>query len=994
MEKSMKKSEAQGFNVNVLVIALAVLGAFCFADNPLVQTKYTADPAPMVYNDTVYLYTTHDEDDATGFKMFNWLLYSSKDMVNWTDHGIIAGVAEPTKTFKWADGHSAWAPQCIARNGKFYFYVPTILKGRMAIGVAVADSPWGPFVDPLEKPLIYRSNPSDYDPSVFIDDDGQAYLYWGGNGPCFYAKLNEDMISISGDIQTASIDFTGTPREASYTEGPWLWKKDNHYYLAWASRCCPEGIGYAMSDSPEGPWKCKGTIMDPNPHSDGNHPGILDYKGTSYVFGLNYELFFTLQGNRKKKERRSVCVKTMTYNADGTIEKVSWWGDGTAIPSVPQVGTLNPYVRTEAETICWSSGVKTESCSAGGMNVCNINNGDFIKVKGVDFGSEGAAVFTAGVASAGAGGVIELHLDDKDGKLIGSVSVANTGGWQDWKNVTTKVSDAAGIHDLYFVFKGDNTEHLFNFDSWKFSGKNAEQDPAVGSSAAGDSAEAAGSARNPIIWADVPDPAVIRVDDTYYMSSTTMHMCPGLPIMKSKDLVNWDMVGYAYQKLEDNDTTVMQNGKNMYGRGSWASSLRYHDGMFYVTMYVQNTGKTYVFKTSDIESGKWEESTFMPALHDASLFFDDDGRVYMIYGGGKLTLVELLADLSGIKPNGVNKIIIENANLVFGENEAGGLNGEGSQMIKVNGKYYLLNIASPKSRWSRSVLVHRADKIAGPYEGRVALEDKGVAQGCLIDTPDGKWYAMLFQDSGSVGRCPWLVPVKWEDGWPIFGIEGKAPATLDIAAANTAIPACVASDEFEPGQTQIGLPWQWNHNPDNRFWSLTQRPGFLRLTTGRVDTDFQQSRNMLTQRTFGPQCSGAVALDVRNMKDGDVAGLAAMQKRYGIVGVKMTGDAKSIIMVSAESESPVELANIPLTQNTVFLKVDCDFEKRTDKAYFSYSLDGQTWTTIGKPLQMAYTFPHFMGYRFALFNYAAKTAGGFADFDYFRVSNRIDEQYK
>jgi arabinoxylan arabinofuranohydrolase len=453
-----------------LMLMMVFTVAICRADNPIIQTKYTADPAPMVYQDTVYLYTTHDEDDATGFKMFNWMCYSSTDMVNWTDHGIIGGVAEPYKTFKWADGHDAWAPQCITRNGKFYLYCPFPYRGQMSIGVAVSDSPFGPFVDPLGKPLISRSNPGDYDPTIFIDDDGQAYLYWGGNGPCYYVKLNEDMISTSGDMQKASIDFTGTPPEASYTEGPWLWKKNNRYYLAWASRCCPEGIGYAMSDNPAGPWKCNGTIMDPNSHSDGNHPGIIDFKGTSYVFGLNYELFFSSQGNRKKLERRSICVATMTYNADGTIKKVSWWGVGTAIPSVSQVGHLNPYDRTQAETICWSSGVKTETCSEGGINVCNIENGDYIKVKGVDFGS-GSASFNARVASATSGGNMEIHLDSLAGTLVGTCAVSGTGGWQKWETKSCAVSGASGVHDLYFKFTGESGS-LFNFNWWKFeSGK-------------------------------------------------------------------------------------------------------------------------------------------------------------------------------------------------------------------------------------------------------------------------------------------------------------------------------------------------------------------------------------------------------------------------------------------------------------------------------------------------------------------------------------------
>src|SRR5665647_2179160 len=235
LERSSEKNKHRHFVVCVGVAIATFFGSTCFAQNPVIQTKYTADPAPMVYNDTVFLYTSHDEDDAFGFKMLNWMLFTSTDMVNWTERGIIAGVKEPYRTFTWADGHSAWAPQCIARNGKFYFYCPTIYQGKMAIGVAVSTCPYGPFTDALGKPLIFRSNPGDYDPTVFIDDDGQAYFYWGGNGPCYYAKLNEDMISLASDIQIASIDFTGTPPEASYTEGPWLWKKNKHYYLAWAS---------------------------------------------------------------------------------------------------------------------------------------------------------------------------------------------------------------------------------------------------------------------------------------------------------------------------------------------------------------------------------------------------------------------------------------------------------------------------------------------------------------------------------------------------------------------------------------------------------------------------------------------------------------------------------------------------------------------------------------------------------------------------------------
>jgi len=491
---------------------------------------------------------------------------------------------------------------------------------------------------------------------------------------------------------------------------------------------------------------------------------------------------------------------------------------------------------------------------------------------------------------------------------------------------------------------------------------------------------------NPVIWADVPDLAAIRVGDTYYMSSTTMHMSPGLPIMKSKDLVNWSLVGYAYNTLADNDALNLANGRNAYGAGSWASSLRHHDGTFYVTTFSSTSGKTHVYRTKDIEHGPWVENSFRPALHDHSLFFDDDGRVYMLYGGGNLRLVELTKDVTGKLPGGMDQVIVPDASKVAGPNV--GLPAEGSQLIKVHGKYYLFNITWPRGGM-RTAIVHRADKITGPYEGRVALADQGVAQGGLIDTPEGQWYAYLFRDYGAVGRVPYLVPVKWEDGWPVLGEGGQVPDTLDLPPSQGLIPGLVASDEFDcrAGEPALPLVWQWNHNPENRFWSLTQRPGFLRLTTGRVDADFLSARNTITQRTFGPACSGSVCIDVSNMKDGDIAGLGVLQKRYGLVGVKMTGTSKSIVAIGTESGSAVETEIAPLTGNIIHLKVECDFNNRADTARFYHSSDGRQWTAIGKPLKMIYTLPHFMGYRFALFNYATKTAGGFVDFDHFRLGD-------
>lgn len=494
---------------------------------------------------------------------------------------------------------------------------------------------------------------------------------------------------------------------------------------------------------------------------------------------------------------------------------------------------------------------------------------------------------------------------------------------------------------------------------------------------------------NPLIYADVPDMSMIRVGDTYYMSSTTMHMNPGVPIMKSKDLVNWEMVSYAYPVLDSLDALILGNGQSTYSRGSWASCIRYHKGTFYVSTFAQTTGKTYIFTTRDIEKGPWEVHSFKPAYHDHTIFFDDDGRIYMIWGAGRLMMAELKKDLSGVK-EGTEQVLIENASAPAGANV--GLPSEGSQLFKVKGKYYLFNIAWPKGGM-RTVMVHSADQITGPYEGRIALQDKGVAQGGLIDTPDGKWYSYLFRDYGAVGRIPYLVPVSWIEGWPVLGTNGKVPDTLDLPASKGLIPGIVASDEFNRKKKDRALPlvWQWNHNPVNQLWSVTQRIGFLRLTTGRIDDDFLMARNTLTQRTIGPACFASTLADVSGMKEGDFAGLALLQKKYGLVGVKVENGSRYVVMVSSASGTAVEMKRIPLAQQTVCLKADCDFRNRADVARFYYSLDGKAWVPIGSELKMEYTIPHFMGYRFGLFNYATKETGGYADFDWFRIGvNSMD----
>ncbi|MDR6734413.1 glycoside hydrolase family 43 protein [Sphingobacterium sp. 2149] len=431
------------------------------AQNPIVQTAYTADPAPLVYNNRLYLYTTQDEEESTWFNMNNWRVYSTDDMVNWTDHGAILSYTD----FEWAKG-DAWAAQCVEKNGKFYLYVPVISKvnNRGAIGVAVGDSPLGPFYDPLGKPLL-QSEWGDIDPTVFIDDDGQAHMYWG-NPQLKYVKLNEDMISYKGDIVEVPMTAAsfgkreGDPkRPTGYEEGPWLYKRNSLYYLFWPGGPLPEFIGYSTSQKAEGPWKYGGIIMPAEGKAFTNHPGVVDFKGKTYFFYHNGALpgggGFT----------RSVAVQELNFNPDGSIDPMKMTNGITQA-----TGKVNPYELHQAETIAWSEHVKSYQNKKVGVFIKAKKDGAFTCVKNVDFGEEGARNFFARVGTTHNGGIhMEVRLGAVDGALLGTIQVPMTGGDDRWTTVETALSDkVSGLHDLYFVFKGKAPSNILFFDCWKF----------------------------------------------------------------------------------------------------------------------------------------------------------------------------------------------------------------------------------------------------------------------------------------------------------------------------------------------------------------------------------------------------------------------------------------------------------------------------------------------------------------------------------------------
>ena len=460
---------------------------------PLFQTKYTADPSPLVVGDTLFLYTSHDaspedivdenERSSAGFFMYDWLLWSTTDMVNWTEHGAVASL----KDFSWRSRENGgWAIQTVERNGKYYLYAP--LHGH-GIGVLVADSPYGPFRDPLGKPLVWdQSNWFDIDPSVYTDDDGQAYMYWG-NPHTFWAKLNDDMISIKKDVTVPDGSPSGVtklPHIPNYQEGPWFYKRSltpnpspkdegSKYYLAFASTCCPEALGYAMSDSPTGPWEWKGYIMRPTQRDRGNHPGICDYTGHSYVFGQNYDLMHLV--TFEHHERRSVSAQEIHYNADGTIQEIPYWLDQEPMK---QLHWLNPYQRVEAETMAWGYGLKSakmgipntgvvadmpESTGKKNMYIYDLNDGEYIRLRGVDFGEKGAKQFAITAAATGTA-TVTLRLDSQKGDIIGTVVIGKTGSVEKYKSFTAKVKNATGVHDLYLCF--DKAQGDVHLDWWTF----------------------------------------------------------------------------------------------------------------------------------------------------------------------------------------------------------------------------------------------------------------------------------------------------------------------------------------------------------------------------------------------------------------------------------------------------------------------------------------------------------------------------------------------
>ena len=486
--------------------------------------------------------------------------------------------------------------------------------------------------------------------------------------------------------------------------------------------------------------------------------------------------------------------------------------------------------------------------------------------------------------------------------------------------------------------------------------------------------EAQNTFSNPVIYADVPDMDIVRVDNDFWMVSTTMHFMPGAPIMHSTDLVHWETVNYLFQTLDESPRNNLEGG-NVYGRGQWAASLKYHKGKFYC--FFGTGGRSYLYSTSDPRQPWeiiWQSNIY---FHDAAFFIDDDDRPFLFFNGSHIQLREFYPDFRpGFKEDGVK------CEVIHGQPE--GLL-EGSHLYKHDGNYYLTCIWWPRGG-IRTQVCFRADKIDGNYTDnmKVILSDDmsyrghGVAQGTFIDTPKGEWWAMMMQDHEAVGRVPVLMPLHWKDGWPMLGDEkGKIGIEQEMPVIRRKTKDRItASDEFN--KSRLDLVWQWNHNPDNALWSLTERKGFLRLKTDKVVPNLLEARNTLTQRSFGPKSEASIRIDISHMKEGDHAGLSMFCSQPGTIEAVVENGQRYLLMTDRLAEK----ARVPYPADIVYLRAVADFT--TDTATFFYSQDGKEWRPLGENFRMVFNLDHFMGNRFAIFNYSTRESGGWIDVDWFR----------
>ena len=500
-----------------------------------------------------------------------------------------------------------------------------------------------------------------------------------------------------------------------------------------------------------------------------------------------------------------------------------------------------------------------------------------------------------------------------------------------------------------------------------------------------------GRYRNPVIFADFPDPDVIRVGDTYYMATTTMHHFPGCTMLKSKDLVNWEYCAQPLEQLSSKNRYNLENGENAYAAGMWACSMTYHDGRFYILINGNDAGG-FVLSATDPE-GKWEMKPLPRIYYDPGMLFDN-GKIYIACGIGNIQMCELDEDFNFIKEQNVIK-------------DKDGL--EGSHLYKIGEYYY---IYATYGGWPSGQAVFRSKNIFGPYEEKMLVEKiindqpNTVHQGALIDTPTGEWWTILQQDLGCLGRMPNLQPVKWKDDWPVVGNNGTPYANYTKPATGVTVPITPLPTNDNFRSYPLGMQWEWNHNPDDGAWSLFERPGWLRLKTSGSADRLTQARNMLTQRIYAfhgkpsTASTGTVRIDISHLQEGDRAGICILQDPYAAIAVEVKDGQPQIVwwqgqLTANNNFTPSQQTKAVSIDSVIYLRAAITYG--TSKTQFYYSLDNQTYSPLGTQTTLGYNLSVFVGARFGLFCYhqseATTTNGeqGYADFDWFSTESKFNE---
>ena len=520
-----------------------------------------------------------------------------------------------------------------------------------------------------------------------------------------------------------------------------------------------------------------------------------------------------------------------------------------------------------------------------------------------------------------------------------------------------------------------------------------------------------GTYTNPLFYDEFSDPDILRVGDDYYLAGTTMHSVPGLVILHSRDLVNWENVSYCFERFDfDDDAFSLRNHQEIYGQGIWAPCIRYANDQFYIFSNINGKGLQ-CYTSKDIH-GPWKHHNMQGDIYDLGVLFDDDGKIYAIHKYGEVHCTELKPDMSG-PVEGSDRVIIPEGNAI----------GEGHHMYKIKGMYYLISTDySPNGR----TLCSRSKSIWGPYETITITADEtfgyhaapitvvprseqyrigsdgtpfgipqtnvdatactNIHQGGIVETQNGDWYALLMMDFHSIGRTVTLAPITWKDGWPMIGLEGnlgRAPRTWlkpNIPGATTIKPHAPYDRNDDFNGKSLNRVWQWNHNPDDRMWNL--KNGRLRLHSQPAE-QLMWARNSLTQRVIGPQSVTTVELYAKGMKDGDVAGLGNINVPCSWIGLVKQG---KLLTLRSFEQTTNDTIDIPLDAFSGKLWLRCIGDYDNDQMQYAYSLDGEHFQTLGRMMPLSYQLITFQGSRHALFAFNVKgQQGGYAEFDNFTV---------